>query len=280
MTTFTDHTHIDAATYRRLRPREYLNRYLDSNVRIDGRSLLDFRSTSINQGSIETADGSAVVRLGNTTMVAGIKLKTALPDPSREAGYIVPNVDLNPVSNAKFKSGPPSDQAQVLSSRLNDLLLSANIVNHSQLVIEPRKAVWVVYVDVTCINYDGNALDAAMIAIVAALKNTQLPEANYDYDHEKVVANKQHYAPLSLNKVVVPSSFGWFDGKLLADLTDFEQSLCAAQITVVVNPDGSLAHLSTQGLSLGHTIEDSVNITNSAISAAQHRYASVSKLII
>lgn len=212
-------------------------------------------------------------------MVAGIKLKTALPDPSREAGYMVPNVDLNPISNAKFKSGPPSDEAQVLSSRINDLLLSANIINHSQLVIEPRKAVWVVYVDVTCINYDGNALDAAVIAVVAALKNTKLPVAHYDYDHEKVVASPEEITPLPLNKLFVPASFGWFDGKLLADLTDFEQSLSTAQITVVANADGTLAHISTQGYSLGCSIEESVDVIKSAITAAQDRYASISKLI-
>jgi exosome complex component RRP43 len=30
----------------------------------------------------------------------------------------------------------------------------------------------VLYVDATCINYDGNAFDAALIAMVAALKNS------------------------------------------------------------------------------------------------------------
>ena len=40
------------------------------------------------------------------------------------------------------------------------------------LVIEQGKAVWVLYVDATCINYDGNVLDATLIAMVAALQNS------------------------------------------------------------------------------------------------------------
>ena len=31
---------------------------------------------------------------------------------------------------------------------------------------------WVLYVDATCINYDGNAFDAALVAMLAALKNS------------------------------------------------------------------------------------------------------------
>ena len=40
------------------------------------------------------------------------------------------------------------------------------------LVIEPGKAVWVLYVDATCINYDGNVFDAAFLAMIAALRNS------------------------------------------------------------------------------------------------------------
>lgn len=41
----------------------------------------------------------------------------------------------------------------------------------NSLCIAKGKAVWVLYVDAICINYDGNAFDAALLAIVAALQN-------------------------------------------------------------------------------------------------------------
>jgi len=39
------------------------------------------------------------------------------------------------------------------------------------LVIHSGKAVWTLYVDATCINYDGNLSDATLIAMVSALLN-------------------------------------------------------------------------------------------------------------
>ena len=40
------------------------------------------------------------------------------------------------------------------------------------LCISPGRAVWCLYVDATCLNYDGNAFDAALVAIMAALENS------------------------------------------------------------------------------------------------------------
>jgi hypothetical protein len=107
--------------------------------------------------------------------------------------FTVPNVDLSPLCSPLFRPGPPADEAQVLSSRLRDILLafvsfppflllfpllnslpcSSNVLPLSSLVIEPGKAVWVVYLDIVCLNYDGGILDAAVLASVGALKNRE-----------------------------------------------------------------------------------------------------------
>lgn len=47
-------------------------------VRPDGRSLQKFRPVSINVGSIKTAEGSAIVKIGNTVVVCGIKAVSAV----------------------------------------------------------------------------------------------------------------------------------------------------------------------------------------------------------
>jgi exosome complex component RRP43 len=33
--------------------------------------------------------------------------------------------------------------------------------------------VWVLYIDMMCLDYDGNVTDACMIALIAALKNSK-----------------------------------------------------------------------------------------------------------
>ena len=47
-----------------------------------------------------------------------------------------------------------------------------DVLPTSSLVIHPGKAAWVLYIDATCINYDGNAFDATLIAMIAALKSS------------------------------------------------------------------------------------------------------------
>lgn len=75
-------------------------------------------------GSISTANGSALVRLGNTTVLCGVTAETAAPAlDASNAGFIVPNVDLPALASPRFKPGPPGDEAQRLSVWLRDLLV-------------------------------------------------------------------------------------------------------------------------------------------------------------
>jgi len=47
----------------------------------------------------------------------------------------------------------------------------AKMIPLQTLVIHSGKAVWMLYVDAICINYDGNMFDATLIAMVSALFN-------------------------------------------------------------------------------------------------------------
>lgn len=100
------------------------------------------------------------------------------------------------------------------------------------LCVEPGKAAWVLYVDATCINYDGNAFDATLLAMVAALKNSEsfrasswvgalvltgahiarLPKATYDEDRRRTVCTRKVMEPLQIGRLPTSFSFGIFDG--------------------------------------------------------------------
>ena len=164
-------------------------------------------------GSVSTADGSALVRMGSTIVVCGVKAEIAEPAlDAPDVGFVgafprrrsptptkrlnpqtVPNIDLPAICSPKFKPGPPSEEAQVLSERLNDALLRSvpprsvpclrpdefasrsNLLSLDTLCISSGRAAWCLYIDTTCLNYDGNAFDAALIAIMAALQNSAYP---------------------------------------------------------------------------------------------------------
>jgi exosome complex RNA-binding protein Rrp42 (RNase PH superfamily) len=69
-------------TSRAINPVKYLRNYLEKSIRSDGRELLEFRPTIINVDSISKADGSALVKIGSTTVICGIKAVSFLQLPS------------------------------------------------------------------------------------------------------------------------------------------------------------------------------------------------------
>ncbi|ADV19981.1 exosome complex component RRP43 [Cryptococcus gattii E566] len=217
-----------AAVFKRLHPASYLSRFLSSGYRPDGRPILSssssqptasasaaddiWRQVSINTGSISTAHGSALVRMGDTTMVCGVKAEIGEPDTETPGeGFVVPNIDLPALSSPRFKPGPPGDEAQTYSNWLNELLVSSKTIPLSSLLIAPGKAAWVLYIDVVCINYDGNAFDAAVLAVMAALRNTRLPKAVYDDDTQRAICSRTERYPLKLGRMPLSCSFGIFE---------------------------------------------------------------------
>ncbi|OWZ69111.1 exosome complex component RRP43 [Cryptococcus neoformans Tu401-1] len=257
-----------AAVFKRLHPASYLSRFLSSGYRPDGRPILPssssssqptasasaaddvWRQVSINTGSISTAHGSALVRMGDTTMVCGVKAEIGEPDTETPGeGFIVPNIDLPALSSPKFKPGPPGDEAQTYSNWLNELLVSSKTIPLSSLLIAPGKAAWVLYIDVVCINYDGNAFDAAVLAVMAALRNTRLPKAVYDDDTQRTICSRTERYPLTLGRMPLACSFGIFESTyLLADPTSFETPLLPTTLTIALDQDGQAALVRQEGL--------------------------------
>ncbi|KAJ3293431.1 Exosome complex component RRP43 [Borealophlyctis nickersoniae] len=231
---------LDPDTFKKIHPAEYHRRFLSQQVRPDGRALRKFRKVEINVGSITTANGSATVRLGHTTVVCGIKAEVAEPRPATpREGYLVPNVDFPALCSPQFRSGPPGELTQTISEYIRQVVDKSNIINLEDLGISPGNAAWVLYADIVCLNYEGNALDAALMALIAALKNVRLPKATF-YDTESTVrATEEKSIPLKLNLMPIASTFGIFDGQyVISDPTDEEESLLSSQMSVILDENG------------------------------------------
>ena len=105
-----------ADDYKIAQPVEYYKHFLKENIRPDGRQLTEFRRTVLNVGTVTTARGSAVLKLGHTMVVRGVTAELAEPTAEHpKRGYFVPNVELPPLCSLDFRPGPPDDKAQVLS---------------------------------------------------------------------------------------------------------------------------------------------------------------------
>jgi len=110
---------LTVESMRRVDAHELYVKFVSQQVRPDGRGLLKGRRVTVTPHTIATANGSSVVRLGATNVVCGIKAEVAVPLVATPTeGYVVPNVDLSPLCSSKYRPGPPSDAAQVLSETL------------------------------------------------------------------------------------------------------------------------------------------------------------------
>ncbi|XP_028839146.1 exosome complex component RRP43 [Denticeps clupeoides] len=265
-----------AAGFKTAEPLEYHRSFLKENCRPDGRELGEFRATTLNIGSILTAEGSALVKIGNTTVICGIKTELASPTvdgPTK--GYVVPNVELPSLCSSRFRSGPPGEQAQAASQFIADVIESSEVIQTEDLCVEKGKLCWVLYCDIVCLDYDGNLLDACIIALLAALKNTQLPEVMINSETEQPVVDLEKKRPLKVHRHPVGSSFAVFDKTILiVDPTAEEESLSTGLMTVVMDEEGRMCCLHKPGGTAlsGEKLQD-------CVSRAVARHTEVRKLI-
>ena len=68
--------------FKKIYPEIYYDKYLTHNIRPDGRTLEKVRSTNISPNSIGTSNASSFVKLGQTTVMAGIKAQVGPSLPS------------------------------------------------------------------------------------------------------------------------------------------------------------------------------------------------------
>lgn len=231
-----------------LSPASYLHAHLSqpSGQRANGRPPNSPRQPTINTNSLTHCNGSAVVRLGSTAVVAGVRgeilLAKDVPDPPtpqcrkddehatmEKLGLLVPNLELNTGCTPNFIPGSaPSAVAQTLTSRIHQLLYSTNIISLDDLEIkytppkiddddaEPEEQViayWTLYIDIVYISLDGGAFDAAWGAVMAALRETRLPKAWWDGDLETIVCsdNVSEGHKLELRGLPIALSFAIFE---------------------------------------------------------------------
>lgn len=269
-------------TFAKLTPKPYLHAHLKQTdpIRPNGRSPGEFRKPTINVGSLTHSNGSAVVRSGDTAVVCGVRaellLASDIPHPPsdnaheddliEDLGLLVPNVELSTgCSPAHLPGNPPGSLAQSLSYRILSVLLTSGMISSRDLKIEyeepptdddlpdegPKvvtKAYWTLYIDILCIALDGNAFDAACVAMVAALKQTILPKAWWDPDRELIVCSPRpaEATRLRLSCLSTAATFAVFstasplkpknDGRnwILADPDGFEEEVSAEFLTVTI----------------------------------------------
>ena len=222
---------------------ERIKQFLQEGKRFDGRKPEDFREIFIETGVSNKAEGSARVKIGNTEVIAGVKLDVTEPyADSADKGNLIVGAELLPLSSERFEYGPPKFSAIEIGRLTDRAIRESKFIQMEKLCIKQGEKVWAVYIDIYSLNDDGNLVDAAGIAAVAALKSAKMPK--YDEEAGRVLYGELTDKKIPLAKeppiVITAHKLG---NRWLVDPTLEEEDVSEAKVTVGATPEGVISSI-------------------------------------
>jgi exosome complex component RRP42 len=159
---------------------EYLIKLAKEVKRADGRAFDEYRNIEIEPGIISKAEGSAKVKIGKTQVLVGVKMDVGDPYPDiPEEGVMTTAAELIPLASPDFESGPPKEDAVELARVVDRGIRESEIIKVEKLCIIPGKKIWMIFIDIHILDFDGNLFDAASLASLAALMTAKVPVKTY-----------------------------------------------------------------------------------------------------
>ncbi len=211
--------------------RSYIEHKLKDGIRTDGRKPEEVRQMEIQAGYIPRAQGSALVKLGNTRIIAGIKIETGEPFPDTpDRGVMTTNVELLPMAFPTFEAGPPNETSIEIARVVDRGIRESKMIDLENLVIEAGKKVWIVFIDIDVIDYDGNLIDACSYGVLAALKSAVVPGSKEGGKDFKLPVKN---TPVAVTMVKIGDT-------LVCDPNLEEEQLGSVRLTVSTSEDGHI----------------------------------------
>lgn len=277
---------MEVDAFRRLFPLRFFERHLLESIRPDARPLGKARETTVALGAVTSADGSALAKIGHTTMLAAIKMEVMTPaSASPDEGCIAIDFHMPPICSPHIRSGRPAEAAPVISKQLTDVILRSGMVNLKELGLIPGKAAWMAYLDVYCLDADGALFDAALLSAVAAFSHLHIPAVSvndegrvFSVTEEQKVGNLLK-EPFNKEKRRLTFSCTPFaltcilhKKYILADPTAEEESIMETLVTAVLDSSGRLVDLNKPGgpfLAFTSAIQDCIALTRQRVKELQ-----------
>lgn len=233
--------------------RKKIQEAVASSKRMDGRGLEEYRKITIRTGVIEKAEGSAEVYLGDTRVLAGVKIGVGAPfEDTPDEGVLICNAEFVPIASPAFEPGPPDESSIELARVVDRGLRSAKVVDFSKLDIIPGKNVYLIFVDLYILNYAGNLIDASTIAAISALRSTMKPV--YKVEDDQVVSTDEK-EPLEVLRTPVAVTMVKIGESLVLDPLADEEEVMDERLTITLDDDGNICTIQKSG-SIGLTIDD------------------------
>ena len=227
--------------------RDYICKLAEQGKRIDGRKFDEYRKIEIETNVISKAEGSARVKIGNTQVLAGIKMDVGEPYPdSPESGVLTTAAELIPLASPDFEAGPPQEDAIELARVVDRGVRESEVVEIDKLCIEPGEKVWIIFIDIHVLDYDGNLFDAASLASLAALYTAKVPADRFELGEDY---------PLPLKEPPISCTSVKFNNAVIIDPSLDEEEIAEARLTVATDKNGDIRAMQ-KGLNGSFTREE------------------------
>lgn len=215
--------------------------------RLDGRELEEYRSpVKVDLNISWTAEGSSRVQIGETVVMAGVKLSIEKPyNDTPDEGGITVNAELTPLSSSEYEPGPPGMKAIELARVIDRGIREAKAIDMKNLCIQAGEKAWFVTVDIITINDAGNLFDTAGIAVLAALKTAHYPVV--DLNTGIINYKEKTDATLPLTKEPVSVTVYKINGKFLVDPSAQEEKSADARLTIASDKNGTISAIQKGG---------------------------------
>lgn len=204
--------------------------------RLDLRKFDEYRKIEFRKEFSENAEGSAVVKIGETEVVAGVKMLPDKPYPDTpDQGTISVGAELLPIASPSFESGPPSGQSIELARVVDRGIRESKALDFKELCIREGELSWIVFIDVYALNDSGNLFDASSIAALLSLIDAKIPKIEDD----KVV-KKEYSGKLKLSRKPLLSTFAKLNNSIVLDPNTAEEKSSSARFSVATTEDDFL----------------------------------------
>lgn len=215
-----------------------IHEYLQEGKRFDGRKLLEYRKIEIETNVSNNAEGSARVKIGDTEVIAGVKIDAAEPyTDHKDEGTLITTVELLPLSSPNFEYGPPRIEAIEMARIIDRGIRESKFIDFKGLCIKAGEKVHSVMLDIFSINDDGNLLDAMNIAAITALRTAKMPK--YDEKEGKVKYGEWTNKKVPLNdKLPLNMTFHKINSSILLDPKSEEEEASEARLSLALTKKG------------------------------------------
>jgi len=233
---------MDGETLLAQDPEKYYPRFLEKNIRPDGRKLKEARSPVGRFDVITRSDGSASVSLGSTMVICATRGEIGIPEEGFDGkGRLTVNVTVAPGCGIHVRDG--DSITFDLAQRLQKLLEDPKVLDTSTLLIRAKEAYWEVKLDLVLVSLDGNSLDASMLCALLALRHTTLPaldedkKAEFNGESSRYVLSSASNPDITARRIIlqhlpITVSMGCINSHWIVDPNLQEEGILDTQATI------------------------------------------------